>query len=350
MMKGLAMKGGTNLEQNSRHRRAIFIILFLSGAIAVLSSSNLANPIAGSISQKPISVTTELVAIPVSVTDHDGNFVSGLTKSNFQIVESNPPREIVLFEQEDTPVSVGLLIDHSGSMESKLPNVVTSISGFTRSSNPQDEMFVVNFGDEARVQPMAGKDFTSDPSEITRAVAMAAEGRTALYDAVSAGLNHLRSAHWQKRALLLVSDGGDNASRYKYSQVLAQARQSQVSIYAIGLVDEWGEEENPHILEQLCKDTGGIAFFPRTASAAIEATKAIARDLREQYMLAFAPDTLKGDGSFHKIQVRVNTPQHGKLHVRARAGYSTGNSPVSSMGQVHGNSQDQPVPSGANTP
>ena len=240
--------------------------------------------------QQPISVTSELVAIPVSVTDSKGNFVAGLSKSDFEILEGNQPREIALFEQEDTPVSIGLLVDHSGSMESKLPNVVTAISGFTQASNPQDEMFVVNFGDEARVETFGGKAFTSDPVEIRLAVSLAAEGKTALYDAVFAGLEHLRAARWQRRALVIVSDGGDNASWYKYPQVLEQARQSQVSIYAVGLVDEWGEEENPKVLEELCKDTGGTVFFPRSSPAIMSATASIARDLREQYMLGFVPE------------------------------------------------------------
>jgi Ca-activated chloride channel family protein len=272
--------------------------------------------------QQPISVTSELVAIPVSVTDSKGNFVPGLTKANFQIFEGNQPREIALFEQEDTPVSIGLLVDHSGSMESKLPNVVTAISGFTQASNAQDEMFVVNFGDEARVETFGAKAFTSDPAEIRMAVSLAAEGKTALYDAVFAGLKHLRAARWQKQALVIVSDGGDNASWYKYQQVLEQARQSQVAIYAIGLVDEWGEEENPRILEELCKDTGGIVFFPRVPSAIMSATASVARDLREEYMLGFVPEKGEAADSFHRIQVRVNAPERGKLHVRARPGYS----------------------------
>jgi len=286
--------------------------------------------------QQPISVTSELVAIPVSVTDSKGNFVPGLTKANFQIFEGNQPKEIALFEQEDTPVSIGLLVDHSGSMESKLTNVVAAISGFTQASNPQDEMFVVNFGDQARVETFGGKAFTSDPVEIRMAVSLAAEGKTALYDAVFAGLKHLRAARWQKQALVIVSDGGDNASWHKYPEVLEQARQSQVAIYAIGLVDEWGEEENPKILEEMCKDTGGIVFFPHVPSAIVNATTTIARDLREQYMLGFVPEKGQTADLFHKIQVRVNEPERGKLHVRSRPGYSVAGSEGSGADHLEG--------------
>ena len=175
-------------------------------------------------------------------------------------------------------MSVGLLVDHSGSMESKLAGVISAISGFTHASNPKDEMFVVNFGDEAKIQPLDGEAFSSDSAQITRAVGTSAIGRTALYDAVLLGIDHLRLSSWQKKALLIISDGGDNASSHKYSEVLAQARQSQVSIYAIGLVDEFGEEENPKILEELCKDTGGIVFFPRSKADILTATSDAARD------------------------------------------------------------------------
>lgn len=303
---------------------AVLVLALLGVARANVGPRTVHSKTAQAEPQKPISVTSELVAIPVNVLDAKGNFVSGLRRENFQIYENNHPQDISLFEQEDTPVTIGLLVDHSGSMESKLQSVVTAISGFTHASNPQDEMFVVNFGDAAKVEPLGGKAFTSDATEIARAVGISAEGRTALYDAVSAGINHLRGAKWQKRALLIVSDGGDNASWYKYSQVLEQARQSQVSIYAVGLVDEFGEEENPKILEELCKATGGIVFFPRSASEIMGATASIARDLREQYMLGFVPEKPAEADSFHKVQVRISAPQFGKLHVRARPGYSVG--------------------------
>jgi Ca-activated chloride channel family protein len=185
-------------------------------------------------------------------------------------------------------------------------------------------MFVVNFGDDVSVALPDGKPFTNDGMEIQRAVsARSALGRTALYDAVAAGLSHLHIAHWQKRALLIVSDGGDNASRYRYSQILAQARESHVTIYSIGLEDETGEEQNPAALERLCKDTGGIAFFPRSAADVVSAATTIARDLQEQYTLGFTPQQKGSAGEFHVIEVRVAAPHRGRLHVRTRTGYTT---------------------------
>jgi Ca-activated chloride channel family protein len=188
-------------------------------------------------------------------------------------------------------------------------------------------MFVVDFGDEVTVELLGGKPFTSSAADIERAIlGVSAQGRTALYDAVAAGLNHLRLAHWQKRALIIVSDGGDNASWYKYPQILEWARQSQVVIYSIGLVDERGEEENPRVLDKLCQDTGGIAFFPGSGSAIMDSTARIGRDLREQYILGFVPEARVETDAFHKIQVQVVATQHGKLHVRTRPGYSVAGS------------------------
>jgi Ca-activated chloride channel homolog len=325
-----------SISQHSRLKKlqvALFAIIFAHvGSPGHVSAAEVIPPLSFQTDQqKPISVTSELVAIPVSVTDGKGNFVPGLGAGDFRIYERNQRREITLFEREDAPVSVGLLVDHSGSMESKLSNVATAIAGFARLSNPQDEMFVVDFGDTVTVESSGGKAFTNSPAEIQRAIlGISAQGQTALYDAVVAGLDHLRLAHWQKRALVVVSDGGDNISRHKYSEVLSKARESQVVIYSIGLVDEFGEEENPKKLDQLCKDSGGIGFFPRSLSEVNDSTAHIARDLREQYTLGFAPVRDEDRKAFHRIQVQVVASRQGKLHVRTRPGYSVavGNEPV----------------------
>jgi len=312
-----------------RERRSpLLLVASIVLAVSGMSPSAFTSPGQSQIDQeKPISVISKLVVVPVSVTDTRGNFVPGLSREAFRVYENTRPQEIALFEQEDTPATVGLLVDHSGSMGSKMPDVATAISSFTHSSDPQDQMFVVNFGDEATVELPGGKPFTSSSTDIEKAIlGVSAQGRTALYDAVAAGLNHLRFAHWQKRALIIVSDGGDNASWYKYPQILEWARKSQVVIYSIGLVDERGEEENPRILDKLCQDTGGIAFFPRTGPAIMDSTARIGRDLREQYILGFVPEERVETNTFHKIEVQVVATQHGKLHVRTRPGYSVAGS------------------------
>jgi VWFA-related protein len=296
------------------------VILFLVGS-SVRPQSSQTPPSQAKSDSSVISVTTDLVVLPVKATDAHGDFVPGLTREAFRVYEDKRLQSVTLFQQEDAPVSVGLVVDHSSSMRSKLPDVVTAVSAFARSSNPRDEMFVVDFADQVSVELLSGKVFSSDPMEIEKAVgAVDARGRTALYDAVAEGLVHLQLAHWRKTALIIVSDGGDNESQHKYREILALARRSQAVIYAVGLVDESGEEENPKVLEQLSKDTGGMAFFPRATNSVADAMAAIARDLREQYTLGYVPGNRSG-ASFRRIRVEVMDPGREKIQVRTRPGY-----------------------------
>jgi Ca-activated chloride channel family protein len=274
-------------------------------------------------SQAKIAVTANLVLLPVKVTDARGTFVSGLRLQDFRVYEDRQLQKVTVFEDGDIPVTVGLVVDHSRSMGSKLPDVVTAVSSFAHSSNPQDEMFVVDFNDDVSIELVRGKAFSNDAKELAEALrAVSARGRTALYDAVSGGLHHLQYGHLEKKALVIISDGGDNASHLKYSQVLAQARQSQSLIYSIALVGSDNEEENPGLLRRLCKDTGGIAYFPREGESVANLSTEIARDLREQYTLGYTPQNMKRADAFRKIEVKVAAPGHGRLRVRTRQGYS----------------------------
>lgn len=271
--------------------------------------------------QGTISVVTELVVLPVRVTGPNGDFVSGLTQDQFRVYENGRQQPITLFRQEDTPVTVGLVVDHSRSMGPNLPNVAAAVTAFAKSSNPEDEMFVVDFGDTVSLELAGGKPFTSNPQELAQAVsAVSARGMTRLYDAVAEGLNHLQIGRSDKKALIIVSDGGDNASRRKFAEVLELAQRSQAVIYAIVLLDAH-EEENPVVLRRLCKETGGLAFFPATDQSVSEISAIIAHDLREQYTIGFAPEK-KEDGSFRKVHVEVKAHRQGKLQVRTRSGYS----------------------------
>ncbi len=273
--------------------------------------------------QAKIAVTANLVLLPVSVTDARGTYVAGLKQQDFHVYEDRQLQELTVFEEGDTPVTVGLVVDHSRSMGPKLREVAAAVSSFAHSSNPRDEMFVVDFNDDVLIELMKGKAFSSDPKELEEALtAVKARGRTALYDAVSEGLNHIKYGHLGKKALILISDGGDNASHLKYSQVLGQARQSQTMIYAIGLVGADDKEENPALLRRLCKDTGGIAYFPREGESVAKVSADIARDLREQYSLGYAPQNMQRVDAFRKIEVKVTTQGRGSLRVRTRQGYS----------------------------
>jgi len=274
--------------------------------------------------QSRLFAKTELVVLPVSVTDADGNFVSGLSQQDFHVYEDGHLQRVTSFHEGDNPVTVGLIVDHSRSMAPNLQEVAGAVSAFAQSSNSQDEMFVVDFNDDVSVELMNGKAFSNDPKELAKAVSsVRARGRTALYDAVAEGIVHLQLGHWDKKALIVVSDGGDNASQHKSSEVLALAQRSQVVIYSIGLVDpnEENEEENPDALRRLSKETGGIAFFPMSLENVADISKRIARDLREQYTLGFVPEKTGTADSFRQIRVKVDAPGHGKLHVRTRSGY-----------------------------
>jgi Ca-activated chloride channel homolog len=273
--------------------------------------------------QARISVTANLVLLPVKVTNARGTFVPGLKLRDFHVYEDGKLQDPTVFEDSDTPVTVGLVVDHSRSMGSKLPDVVVAVSFFAHSSNPQDEMFVVDFNDDVSIELLRGKAFSNDPKDLEKALtAVSARGRTALYDAVSEGLHHLQYGRWGKKALVIISDGGDNASHLKYAQVLAQARRSQALIYSVALLGASGEdEENPKVLVKLCKDTGGIAYFPKPAKRVADISKEIARDLREQYTVGYVPRQIGSAESFRKIEVKVTSPDHGKIHVRTRLGY-----------------------------
>ena len=311
-------------------------LLFLPIAVGAQSPSQSPTSSENTDAQTTFSVTTELVELPVNVTDASGSFVSGLTAQNFRVYEDGEPQRITLFEREDLPVTVGLIVDHSRSMGPKLSAVTAAISSFAHSSNPEDEMFVVDFSDRVWPEFFGGQPFTSDVKALEAALAsVTAQGQTALYDAVYEGLERLRLGHREKKALIVVSDGGDNTSRRKYGEVLMLARQSKAVIYAIGLVGEAGQEENPKILERLCKDTGGLAFFPGAVEMVTEISVRIAQDLRQQYTVGYAPERKTRASAFRKVQVKVSAPGRGKMQVRTRPGYAAAeekDSPLPSKG------------------
>ena len=311
-------------HKHSLDKVHLFLCLFfIVSGILGFSPSLASKRFATRKGQAKIAVNTSLVLLPVIVTDSHGAFVPSLKLADFRVYEDGQLQKLTVFEERDTPVTVGLIVDHSRSMGAKLPDVAAAVNSFVHSSNPRDEMFVVDFNDDVSVELMGGKAFSSDPKDLEEALtAVSARGRTALYDAVSEGLLHLHYGHLDKKALIIISDGGDNASHLKYSQVMAAARQSQAVIYAIGLVGSDNEEENPGLLRRLCKDTGGIAYFPHASESVASASTAIARDLREQYMLGYAPQNLKRLDAFRRVEVKVNAPDHGRLRVRTRPGYT----------------------------
>jgi Ca-activated chloride channel family protein len=298
-------------------RCCVFSAVMLSSGLASYAQSPPAPP-----ASSAISVQTDLVVLPVTVTDSRGNAVLGLTEQNFRVYEDGRLQKIALFQQGDTPITVGLIVDHSRSMGPQLPEVADAVSSFARSGNPRDEMFVVDFNDDVSVELLNGKPFTDDPKELAKAIfSVRARGRTALYDAVAEGLLHLQLGRYERKALIIISDGGDNASLQKFPQVLGLAQKSQVVIYSIGLISDDGEV-NPDVLRHFAKATGGVAYFPSRTNTVASLSTQIARDLREQYTLGFAPEKANKPHGFRKIEVKVSAPHQGKLRARTRAGYS----------------------------
>jgi len=275
--------------------------------------------------QAVIRVHTELVVVPVVVTDARGGHVGGLTQDNFQIYEDGRLRPTTAFNHGEGSITMGLIVDRSQSMRPKVRALQTVVSALLQVSRKDDELFAVDFNDRVSVELPPAHPFTSDPTVLQAALlAVLPEGQTALYDGVAEGLRQMQSGHGQRRALVVISDGGDNVSRLKYADVLALARRSDAVIYAIGLLSESlaVEDEDADLLKRLCKDTGGVAYFPRTADEIASTSKAIADDLREQYTLGFEPAERSDPRAFRKIEVKVTAPAAtGRLRVRTRSGY-----------------------------
>lgn len=277
--------------------------------------------------QAVISVHTELVAVPVVVTDGYGQRVSDLRPESFQVYDEGRPQPIVVFDHGDAPVTLGLVVDRSQSMRMKMPALVVAVSALLHASRSDDELFAVDVNDRVSLALADAVPFTHDADALeTALVAVPTEGRTALYDGLAVGLRHLQLGHAEKRVLIVVSDGGDNASQRTYNDVLALARQSNAVIYAIGLLgtSPVQEDEDAGLLKRLCRDTGGLAYFPRTLEEVAATATELARELREQYTLGFTPTDRRGGPVFRRIEVRVAATGHGRLHVRTRAGYLAG--------------------------
>ncbi|HXD74886.1 MAG TPA: VWA domain-containing protein [Vicinamibacterales bacterium] len=273
--------------------------------------------------QPIITVHTELVVVPVVVTDSHGHRVSGLDENSFHVYEDGRLRPTAIFRRGEAPITLGLIVDRSQSMRPKAAALLTAISAVLDTIRQEDELFGVDFNDRVWFELGDDQPFTHDPAAIRAPLTAArSEGRTALYDGVAAGLRQLRAGHGARRALLVISDGADNASRTTYADVLALARQSDGVIYAIGLLGVSGEdEEDAGALKRICRETGGVAYFPQTAEEIATASAQVAADLREQYTLAFVPGDRAGARAFRKIAVAVTATGRGRLRARTRSGY-----------------------------
>jgi Ca-activated chloride channel family protein len=271
-----------------------------------------------------IRVDVNLVLVPMTVTDPMNRLVTGLERENFQVFDNNLGQTIKSFSSEDAPLTIGIVFDLSGSMSSKFVRARKALTAFLRTSNPQDEFFVVGFND----RPAVIVDYTSDVDDVeARMVMLKPESRTALIDAVYLGVNKLKQARYDRKALLIISDGGDNRSRYTEGELRRVVRESDVQIYAIGIFDSYAstaeEQTGPQLLTDVCEMTGGRLFRVRDDVADMEdIASRISAELRNQYVVGYTPTEVKHDGNWRKLKVRIVPPPGlPQLTVHFRQGY-----------------------------
>lgn len=299
--------------------RGIFILVL---AVAARTFSAQVPAVEASEDPFRLITTSELVLLDVSVQDAAGGHIANLSKENFRVYEGGKLQGITQFESDDVPVTVGLVIDTSGSMRSKYPDVVTAALAFIQASNRQDEVFIVNFGDDVRQGLPGGVPFTDDIRQLRTALSWGAPaGRTALYDAILCSLHHLEKGTRDKKALVLISDGGDNQSTQGPRELMRVVQESHATIYTIGIFEAEDPDRNPALLRRLAFVSGGEAFFPKQLSGVIGICRQIASDIRTRYTIGYVPVRDSERGSMRKIGVVASRPGGGKLAVHARTSY-----------------------------
>jgi VWFA-related protein len=274
------------------------------------------------------STDSELVVLQVAVTDRRGVHVDGLTQDAFAVLEDGTPQVVRFFADTDTPVTVGLLVDSSGSMHANRRLVIAGAASFAGASHPEDEIFALAFNETVRPALPASMPFTNDSTILRSALeqAISARGRTALYDAISAGVDYLSRGTRQRKVLVVLSDGADNASRTTREAAVRRAQASNAAIYTIAVEDPAARDTNPKLLKELAQESGGEAFRPDDPAEIARAFDRIARDIRHTYTLGYIPSNPVHDGAFRKVRVVVTAPAGRPLVVRTRAGYVAGES------------------------
>jgi Ca-activated chloride channel family protein len=339
---------------SNRARPTVFLLMFLLAGIVVCL-------VTGALAQQPqiqISPSTQppapnapqqsqqgaykiqsqvsLVVLHTSVLNDRSIVVPGLKPENFRVFEDKAEQKISILKEEDVPVSFGLVIDNSGSMRDKRPQVNAAALTFVKTSNPQDEGFVVNFNDDYYLD--TEHDFTSNLEEMRTALdRIDARGSTALFDAVIGSLDHMKKGTRDKKVILVVTDGEDNASGHTLENAVEQAQRSDTAVYAVGIFSDEDLKHNKRAmkkareaLSQLASATGGLVFFPENAEDTVAICSQIAQDIRNQYTLAYYPTNGARDGTFRTVRVEVLPPRGtGKYTVRARAGYYAPRAPAS---------------------
>jgi Ca-activated chloride channel homolog len=271
-----------------------------------------------------IQVDVNLVVLHTTVLDDRGRFADGLKEENFRVLEDKVEQKLSVFKREDIPVSMGLVIDNSGSMRDKRPRVNAAALTLVEASNPQDEAFVVNFNDDFYLD--LDKDFSNSIPELKEALErIDSRGSTALYDAIIGSLDHVKKGAKDKKVLLVVTDGEDNTSHNSLEKTIREIQKTDTVIYTIGLLSEESKKNAKRAkraLDEIAKASGGLAFFPENVADVKDICENVAHDIRNQYTLAYYPTNTKRDGTFRSVQVDVIPPRgRGKLSARTRNGY-----------------------------
>jgi Ca-activated chloride channel family protein len=271
----------------------------------------------------PIKKEVDLVLVPVTITDQMDRLITGLDKNNFQVFDGKQQQEIKHFSSEDSPISLGIIFDMSGSMSSKIERAREAVVEFCKSANSQDEFFMITFSDT----PQLSEDFTHNVDDVQSKLLMTMpKGRTALLDALYLGMHKMRQAKNQKKALLIISDGGDNHSRYTEGEIKSLVKEADVMIYSIGIYDHYfptvEEKLGPELLSEVSEVTGGRSFTVDNPNDLPDVAAKIGTELRNQYVLGYRPEKQVRDGKWHKIKVKIRIPKGlPPLQVYARTGY-----------------------------
>jgi len=311
----------------------LFAIAFVAGASAQSSTDNVHIAVqprgiewaaaAPGPALALMKTRADLVTVPVTITDEMNRPIVGLDENNFQLFENKKLQQIKNFSTEDAPISIGIILDTSHSMGNKLESAREAVRQFCEAANPADEFFLITFSDDPRL----ASDFTTRPEELENdLLTVQAKGRTSLLDAIYMGIRQMKNAHYARRALLILSDGGDNHSRYSERDVKRAIKEADVLIYSVGTFDRYvsTQEEllGPELLNSVSQVTGGESFTISRAEELPEVTRSIGSRLRYQYMLTYRPQEAGRDGKWHKISVKLRLPRNWlALHINARTGY-----------------------------
>jgi Ca-activated chloride channel homolog len=270
-----------------------------------------------------IKSKVDLVLVPVTVTDPMNRLVTGLDKENFEVFEGKDRQEVRHFSSEDAPISLGVIFDMSGSMSSKIERAREAVIEFFKTANPQDEFFLITFSDK----PEEVSDFTQSVDDLQgKLIYTVPKGRTALLDAIYLGISKMRQARYPKKSLLIISDGGDNHSRYTEGEIKSMVKEADVMIYSIGIYDHYFQTEEerlgPQLLGDISELSGGRSFTIDNPNDLADVATKIGIELRNQYVLGYRPKNPGHDGKWHKIKVRLLPPKGlPPLHVYAKTGY-----------------------------